>query len=358
MLTLTRLESKLNTLQQRLIDRKSEIATSLKAQPVQDYAEELTLKWFPRSKSEAYRATCQELFAIDLVTAPALQNTKFLWRYNYDHLDVLSNFYKFSHPKQGYFHAKSTRLPPPTEENFLRSAQLLRLNLTDQTNFLFDMYCVRGTRSRIAARIIEQISYYEHDQNLNLTFYFDNDPSVRTKAKMAGKGKFRYLRKGRDYLILGTIPAQKDELGLIDLRTQELDTFGYRVSSRKEVLIAVSPTIIRQFKTQISAILAADRAIFTRLAAVNSTYEKFHLKYRFGNHTNWVALDKWIVGRIANQMQSFPKLDWQAYQASKHRFPVTYLPKRTNFFWNPKEELHCQFHQIWTPYNWEEPVLK
>jgi hypothetical protein len=45
---------------------------------------------------------------------------------------------------------------------------------------------------------------------------------------------------------------------------------------------------------------------------------------------------------------------FEIFRASTQPRTIIHLPARRNFFWNPAEELNCDFKTIWNPYNWEE----
>jgi hypothetical protein len=188
---LTKLEKQVTKIQQRLIDRPYEIAESLKLKPLKDYALELAKHYFPRAKAEDYLLTAAEAFAVDLATAPYLHTKHHLWKYNFNDLDILANFYKFSNTTHKYFHLSTGELPPPTPDSVEKGASLLGINFKKPTlERLFETYNAAGLRSRISARILETIAGVEHDHEQNKLYGFMLDPSKRNlRAELHPKVK-------------------------------------------------------------------------------------------------------------------------------------------------------------------------
>ncbi len=213
---------------------------------------------------------------------------------------------------------------------------------------LFDLYEAAGTRRNIAARIIESISFLPNDKVFNSQLFFAESPSKRNQFSHI-RGKFRYLRKGKQFLILGTQPIGTKTK---DLRQIEVEIFNYKVKvTNEKVLISVSENAIARLKSEIKEILNSESAIYFRLNKANELYKTFFETHRFANNMLWIEIDKWLVNRFARTMKAYPKMNWETFKASKNLKPPTFQPRRSNFFWNPAEELHCQFSTVWSPYN-------
>ncbi len=351
---LNKLEKQVSKIQQRLIDRPYEIAYALTQKPLKEYSLELAKHYFPRAKSEVYLEPAIEAFTIDLATAPLLHAQPHLWRYNYDDLDILSNFYKFTNHKHKYFHIATGELSPPTIETVTKGCQILGINYKKPTfEKLLVTYQQRGLRSRIAARILEQISGVQHDHEQNKLYGFLLDPSKRNLRAVEGLGKFRYLRKGRTWLALGTAEV-KDHTK--DLRKEDVEIFNYTISFKnQEVKTAITKKHIEALKLQIKEILNDESPIYIRLKKAETFYKSFFLKHRFTNIKDWKEVDIWLKNQSSKARKSYPKFQFDIFKGSLHPLPTVYQPRRSNFFWNPSEELHCDFKTIWNPYNWEEP---
>ncbi len=346
---LSKLERKVNQLQQEIIDRPTKISEHIKHPSIKKYAEELATNYYPRANSAAYLSTAADLFAIDLCVAPYLHRRNYLWRYNYNELDILANFYKWTNHSHKYFHLEARQLDPPTPSDFKAGCEALGINL--EPDDLLDAYKLKGTRSRIAARIIESISYAPHDLKLNKIYGFDDDPSKRNLRAAEGRGKYRYLRRGRNYLILGTVATTRTT----DLRNAHVKAFDYTISFKEKPQISKNSESVTQLKADLKGILETDSPIYMRMIRASRHYQQIHEKYRFTNATRWTLIDKWLKDRVRKELKAYPKTEFTGiYQAATHKFAVAHLKKRTNFFWNPAE-LHCNFSTIWTPYNWEEP---
>lgn len=358
---LNKLEKQVSKIQQRLIDRPYEIANFLtqtpqKTQnPLKDYAQELAKHYFPRAKSDIYLEPATEAFTIDLAIAPLLHAQPHLWRYDYDDLDILSNFYKFTNHKHKYFHVATGELPPPTLETVSKGCQILGFNLLKGTiEKLLVTYQQKGLRSRIAARILDQLAGIEHDHQQNSIYGFMLAPSKRNLRAVEGLGKFRYLRKGKTWLALGTAVSDHTK----DLRKEHegVEIFNYTISFKnQEVKTAITKKHIESLKLQIKEILNEDSAIYIRLKKAETFYKSFFLKHRFTNTKDWKELDIWLKNQSSKARKPYSKFQFEIFKGSLHPLPTVYQPRRSNFFWNPAEELHCDFKTIWNPYNWEEP---
>ncbi len=354
-LKLTDLERKLGTIQKSLIGFRGKLNRYIENEIIQNYAAELTAHYYPMRDDQVYCAPMLHAFSVDLVVAPILHARPYLWRYNYDDLDLLAQFYKFSQPRNGYYHLAFGTLPRATPEAVERGCELLGINLGEHTEQLFMTYHLPGRRSSVAARVLETLAGAAHDREQNWYFGFLLDPSQKALHKRKGYGKFRYLRRGRQWMALGTAPKQHT----IDLRRERVDNiFGYRIevgSKAGKVRISVARGEIEWAKAQMLTKLESETPLYRRLKEVNGFYYEFHFRRRFANATNWVEVDRWLLRRMREAAKSEPKFDWRAYQASQNRAKsVTYLPHRSNFFWNVREELHGEYRSIWNQYNWPE----
>jgi hypothetical protein len=351
---LSKLEKQVTKIQQILMDRPSKIADSLKLKPLKEYSLLLAKHYFPRSKAEDYLLTAAEAFAVDLATAPYLHTNHHLWKYNFNDLDLLANFYKFSNTTHKYFHLSTGELPPPTPDSVEKGSSLLGINYKKPTlERLFETYNAAGLRSRIAARIIEQLAGVEHDHDQNKLYGFMLDPSKRNLRAAEGLGKYRYLRKGRTWLALGTA-AVKDHTK--DLRKEDAEVFDYVVSFKDgKVKTAIAEQYIEAFKIEVREILNSDSSILIKLRRAEAAYKNFYNQHRFANTTSWSALDTWLKNQSSKARKRYPKFTFEIFRASTQPRTIIHLPARRNFFWNPAEELHCDFKTIWNPYNWQEP---
>jgi hypothetical protein len=350
---LNKLEKQVSKIQQILMDRPSKIADSLKLKPLKEYSLLLAQHYFPRSKSEDYLLTAAEAFAVDLATAPYLHTKPHLWKYNFNDLDILANFYKFSNTTHKYFHLSTGELPPPTPDSVEKGASLLGINFKKPTiESLFETYNAAGLRSRIAARILEQISGVEHDHEQNKLYGFLLDPSKRNLRAAQGLGKYRYLRKGKTWLAIGTA-AVKDHTK--DLRKEDVEAFDYTISFKDKVKISITNKHIEAFKIEVREILNSDSSILIKLRRAEAAYKNFYNQHRFANTTSWSALDTWLKNQSSKTRKRYPKFTFEIFRASTQPREIIHLPARRNFFWNPQDELNCDFKKIWNPFNWEEP---
>ncbi len=359
MTQLTKLENQVSKIQQKLIDRPYEIANFLtqtpkkNQNPLQEYSLELAKHYFPRSKSEYYLQTAAECFAVDLATAPYLHTKPHLWKYNFNDLDILANFYKFTNTTHKYFHVSTGELPPPTLETVSKGCQILGFNMLKGTfEKLLVTYQQRGLRSRIAGRILEQLAGLEHDYQQNKLYGFLLDPSKRNLRAAEGLGKFRYLRKGKTWLAVGTA-AVKDHT--TDLRKQDVEAFDYTISFKDKVKISITNKYIEAFKIQVKEILNSDAPIYIRLKRAEQAYLYFYTQHKFVNFMHWSQLDTWLKNQSSKARKRYQKFTFEMFRASTQPRTIIHLPARRNFFWNPAEELHCDFKTIWNPYNWQEP---
>jgi hypothetical protein len=350
---LTKLEKQVSKIQQILMDRPNKIGDSLKLKPLKEYSLELAKHYFPRSKSEYYLQTAAECFAVDLATAPYLHTKHHLWKYNFNDLDILANFYKFTNTTHKYFHFSTGELPEPTPESVEKGASLLRITFKKPTiDTLFDVHNTGGLRSRIAARILETLAGVEHDQQQNKLFGFMLDPSKRNLRAVEGLGKFRYLRKGRNWLALGTAEL-KDHTK--DLRKEDVEAFDYTISFTDKVKISITNKHIEAFKIQVKEILNSDSSILIKLRRAEAAYKNFYSQHKFVNIMHWSQLDTWLKNKSSKTRKPYPKFTFDMFRASTQPRTIIHLPARKNFFWNPSAELHCDFKTIWNPYNWQEP---
>jgi hypothetical protein len=113
---------------------------------------------------------------------------------------------------------------------------------------------------------------------------------------------------------------------------------------------------MEQAKAEIAAMLETElMQVHLLVNRVSMFYRHFHLEHRFANATDWVEMDRWVLRHVRGFLRRFPKIDLSIYQASKNRpWASTYLPHRSNFFWNVSE-LKCDYVDIWNPYRWPEP---
>jgi hypothetical protein len=347
---LTKLEKEISKIQVKLIDRGKDIEPVIKNQSIQSYAAELTETYYPKNKNLDYLEPIITSFAIDLATAPRHHSKHYLWKYNYDDLDILSKFYKLSTPTKKYFHLAQGTLPKPNLENFKEGCNILRLDLGKYTDEIFEIYEIDKAKSKIASRIVETISGAEHDEKVNLIYGFNLDQSKRNLRAIKGLGKFQYLRKGRNWFALGSAPAEETK----DIRQEAIEILGYTVRvTNNKVVTEVTKDHLDTLKGNIKNLLDSDAAIYFRLNRVNEMYKNFHQKRRFSNATQWNQIDFWLNQYSLKKRKSYPKLKgWTNYNAAQNRSEITFAPKRTNFFWNSAEELHCDFKKIWNPYNW------
>lgn len=348
-------ERQVAKLQERLIDYRGSLQHHIENPIVQSYAEELARHYYPkRADNPLYLEPVVHAYTVDLVTAPLLHSRAWLWRYNYDDLDLLSQFYRQAHKRNGYFWIASRSLEKPKPDGVYEGCRQLGVELGDHVGRLFATYSLDGARSKVAARVIEAFGGLPHDEGLNELYGFKFNESERNRRAYAGLGRYRFLRRGREWMASGTAYA----IGARDLRKEECDDlWGYRVwiSKDKGVQISVSVEEIRRFKAEALALLFADddTPISYRLKNVSDLYRRFHRRRRFANATDWRSLDEWLLKRKRKLERSEPKPGRTIFLTRDHRNEgVTLLPRRSNFFWNASKELNCPYPAIWNPYLW------
>ncbi len=356
---LSPLESKVIKLQQRIMDKRGNLTSYFADETLREYAQELTAHYFKRAKNESYLETASKTFLADLILAPITHSTPYLYRYNYSELDILANFYRFTNNSNKYFHVATGILPPTTLDNFRAGLEHLHIQL-DNTEELFNTYLIEGLRAKLAARLIESIAYIDHDKQLNTRLGFMNNTDIREKSKREGRGKFRYLRRGAEWIALGTAPNQT-----IDLRYKPLEAFAYSITIKKiktqqnrktdikqEVRASVAPYKIENFKIETQNLLHKDATINFRLRIANDHYRKFYDKYKHATTTRWKEIDMWFNRTIDKALKKEgQRAGWKNFQAAELKHKIVFPPARTNFFWNPSAELHCDFKTIWNPYS-------
>jgi hypothetical protein len=358
MIELTPLESKVSKVQKEILNRRGNLTSYFENEILREYAQELAAHYFKKSKNESYLEPIIRAFTADLILAPLTHLHAHLYRYNYDELDILANFYRFTNNTNKYFHATTGILPPATLENFQAGLEHLHIQL-DNTEELFNTYLVEGLRAKLAARLIESIAYLEHDKQLNRRLGFMDNIDIREKSKREGRGKFRYLRRGAEWIALGTAPNQT-----IDLRYKPLEAFGYSITIKKiktrengktnikhEVRATVAPHKIEHFKRETQDHLHRDASINFRLRIANDHYRKFYQQYKHATSTRWKQIDMWHNRATDKALKGAgQRPGWKNFQAAELKHKIVFPPARTNFFWNPAEELHCEYKQIWNPY--------
>jgi hypothetical protein len=346
---LTPLERRVTKMQVKLIEFGKEIEQLIENPTTQNYARELAETYYPKNRNPDYLEPIITSFAADLVTAPRHHSKHYLWKYNYDDLDFLSKFYKLSTPTKKYFHLAAGTLPTPTLEVFKKGCEILKLELGKYAHHIYEIYELGKAKSRVAARIVETIAGAEHDFKMNTFYGFDLDESKRNLMMLRGLGKFQYLRKGNIWIALGSAQAK----GTRDLRKEVIEFYDYTATVYKGRLsIKVHPDQLETLKADLKNILDSDAAMYYRLKKANEHFKAFHFKRRFANATDWNQIDFWFNRYSAKKRKSHPKLKaWTNYNASKNKHEATYIPRRTNFFWNPSEELHCDFKKIWNPHS-------
>lgn len=353
---LSEVEKQVTKLQSKLIWYRGPVGEFARNKTIIQYAAGLAKHYFPkRADNSEYIAPVVHAFACDLVVAPMIHRYHHLWRYNYDDLDLLAQFYVFSTPSRRYYHVAVGEYPRPTTEEVKRGCALLEIDLGEHLDELFNTYCLEGARSRVAARVLESIAGLPADHALSEHYGFLEMASHRNLRALRGQGKFRFLRKGSHWMALGTAPGYRTQ----DLRQDTIgDLFGYRiqVGAKDKIQISVCRYALEQAKAEIAAILDTESTrVDWLLNRVSHFYKNFHRDHRFANVTDWVEMDRWVLRRVKNFLRHFPKNDFTVYQASRHKpWSSTYLPRRSNFFWNVSE-LKCEFVDIWNPYRWPEP---
>lgn len=343
-------------LQKRLIDHAGDLDNVINSSVVQEYARFLAAKYFPkRAGNELYLEPAVHAFACDLVAAPRLHGEAHLWRYNYDDLDILSQFYKYTNKRNGYYHVAIGRTEWPTIERFQQGCKLLEIDFGPNIDDLFNAFRLEGARSRPAARLIETIAGYPSDVALNRAYGFLECESQQRLRRRKGLGRFRFLRRGRQWFALGTKPAPFTT----DIRREPLaDIFGYRIglTTDGKAHISVNRRSIDEAKEEILALLETEAKIGFKLRLVSDFYKRFHHQRRFANATDWREMDAWLLRKVRKEMRSHPKSSHSVYLASKHPPQgTTFQPRRSNFFWNVQAELKCDYELIWNPFMWPEP---
>ncbi len=167
-----------------------------------------------------------------------------------------------------------------------------------------------------------------------------------------GSGKFRYLRKGRNWLALGTAEIKGHTT---DLRKDDAEVFNYVISFKDgKVKAAIADQHIEAFKIQAKEILNSDSSILIKLRRAEAAYKNFYSQHKFANTMSWNALDTWLKNQSSKTRKPYPKFTFEMFRASTKPRTIIHLPARKNFFWNPAEELNCDFNKIWNPYSWDE----
>lgn len=340
-------------LQNRLIDFRGDLSKYTNDPVVNDYARHLAAYYFPkRAGNEVYLQSVVDSYVVDLLTASRLHNYPYLWRSNYDDLDLLSNFYNFSHRRNGYFHASYGRLLPVSRQEFECGLDILGIELGDYTERIWNASLLPGKRSSIARRIVDNIGHLDFDEMMNREFWFAENISSRNRHKAEGKGKFRYLRRGLDWLLLGTAKRGDSTVDLRETVISELWGYQIRYDKREQkIRIAVSARNLKNCKSQLLAVLESGLSAPVKLKKVSDYYRHFYEQHRFANNTRWSDLNIWLLRRTRNLRRSLGKENWKMYLAHLERAEKsTYLPRRCNFFWNVEKELHCDYRLIWNPY--------
>jgi hypothetical protein len=243
-------------------------------------------------------------------------------------------------------------LEPPTPGLFEQGCQKLGVHVGDSDE-LFAAYYLEGARARVAARVIESIAGLACDARLNDRYGFLELESEKRLRKRLGLGRFRFLRKGRRWMALGTHSAE----ATTDLRQRPIpELFGYRIwMDHDKIQISLSKIAVQQAKAELAAILESESQVYSRLRRVNEFYRAFHHQRRFANAMNWYHLDEFLTKRVRRMIRSGPKINYRLALAADNRpETVTYLPRRCNFFWN-LEELRCPYYTLWNPYRWPQP---
>ena len=351
---LTLIEKEVAKLQARLIWHRGSLDQFIENDLIKIYAAELAQFYFPkRADSPLYLSPVAHAFAVDLAIAPALHRLHHVWRYDYDSLDVLANFYCFSTPSKGYYHLAQGKLPPLRIEQVQEGCAWLGIELDNHIETLIETYCVEGARGRVAARVLETLAGLTHDREQNALYGFMEQEQQRRLRKFKGQGRFRFLRRGRYWMALGTA----EQVTTLDIRKDPpTNLFGFRVTVEKEkVRIYVAKSAIEMLKADLIATLEKEASIVWRVQKVNTLYEDFHRRHRYANAFNWTNLDNWVERRVREAARtSEVKREWQLYQARLHGRSLIHQPRRTNFFWDV-EQLKFAYRELWNPYRWPEP---
>jgi hypothetical protein len=350
---LTELERKVGLLQRQLIWFRGSIEHVISHSSIREYAGQLASRYYPiRANNAAYLEAPVHAFCYDLVLAPAVHRYHHLWRYNYDDLDILAQFYRFSTPRQRYYYVAHGTLGPPTVALFNGGCSILGVDAGD-TEELFSGYYLEGARARVPARVIESIAGLPWDIQLNQHYGFLEMESQRRLRKLRGQGRFRFLRRGRTWMALGTHAAE----GTTDLRERPIsDLFGYQIwIEQDEIRASVSRSAVELVQAELLAIIESESRSYYRLHKANEFYLSFCHQRRFANAVNWYRLDEFLARRVRRMVRSGPKLEYSLVRAADNRPEiVTYLPRRSNFFWN-LGEVNCPYHALWNPYRWPQP---
>lgn len=347
-------ERKVMRLQRGLVDHRGDLVRHLENGFVRAYARELTAHFYPKWKhNEDYLRPIVDSYIVDLIIAPRLHSINYLWRYNYDDLDLLSNFYRLTQKKNGYFYLVHGMTQTPTKKRLKQGLHKLQLDIGDHLDKIWNASILEGKRGNVARRLVESVCGLMHDDDLNKTFGFANSESLRNLQKAAGGGKYRYLRRGRSWMALGT----RKQSGLVDLRKETVtDLWGYQLKyndKKQKVVIRISHPNRKQFFANVQAITEQKGDVRKKLRGISNYHQRFFERHRFANSTNWFFIDNWILKRTLNLRKQIPNAEGKIFLAHKNfSGKTTYLPKRNNFFWDPEKFLHCEFYQIWNPHTW------
>lgn len=341
-------------MQRGLIDARGDLGRYLESDFVRAYARDLAAYYYPKWKdNEDYLRPVVDSFVVDLVVAPRLHSISYLWRYNYDDLDLLSGFYKLAQKKNGYFYLAYGATQTPTKRKLKQGLHKFQIDIGDHTNKLWNASQLDGKRGRVALRIVEAVCGLMNDSELNQTFGFANNESQRNKQKADGCGKYRYLRRGRLWFALGT----RMKPGMIDIRKETVtDLWGYQIKfddKNQKMIIRVANPNRKQLLANVRAMVGRKGDVRKKLRDISNHYQRFFERHRFANSTSWHFTDKQILRRTLNLRKQIPNEEGKIFLAHKNfSGKATYLPKRNNFFWDAEKYLHCEFHQIWNPHNY------
>ena len=338
-------------LQKRLISFEGDLGRYLEDAALREYAAGLAAHYYPMWRgNEDYIGPVTDSFLVDLAVAPRLHSMKHLWRYNYDDLDLLFNFYSQSQQKNGYFYLAHGQTPEPTKRKLKQGFHNLRLEVGDYLNRLWDASRLDGKRSNVARRLVDAVCGVMHDREMNERFFFDEKESLRNLKKAEGDGKYRYLRRGRLWMALGT---RKQE-GMMDIRRETVaDLWGYRLDydDKRKIVIQVSYPNRKRFFADVRAMCERRGAARKRIGEISNYYQRFFLRHRFANGTAWHFIDKWIQKRTSLLRKQVPNAEGKIFIAHKNfSRKITRLPERRNIFWDPQNYLKCDFVTIWNPF--------
>lgn len=353
---LTGEEKYIAKIQSQLIDYRGSLTKYLSDEKIVGYAKDLSEYYYTRRKNcEPYLEPVTDSFVVDLLLAPKLHSLKHLWRYNYDDLDLLSDFYHFAHEKNGYFHVAHGEIPTPSKKKFKNGIRKLGVDLGEHQDKIWNASQLDGKRASVARRTIGAVAGLGFDELMNEKFGFGENESVRNRRKADGLGKFRYKRRGRFWMALGTRKAENT----IDLRKEHIpDLWGYQIKRDKKeqkIKIAVSNDNRQQFQADVRAILEKKTNPRTKLNEVSNYYRHFFQRHRFANNTCWFDLDGWVLRRTENTRKLIPRSDGNVFLAGKNYKGVsTHLPKRCNFFWNLPKEINCDYKLLWNPHSYSD----